>query len=499
MKLFLSTLYQETNSFSPCPTNLDQFRREKLSGGSAVLDEIRGTNLELAGMVEEIGRRFPGAAVVPGFYAWSVASGPVTDAAFAQITELMLAPLRRALPVDAVLLSMHGSLGRETGDDCEGEILARIRDLVGPGIPIAVALDSHAAVTGLMLGHADLLCGYRTYPHVDMAETGRRTVVALAAWLAGGRREKAVVRHWPAVIPVDNAQTDAGPMAQLMTELVALESDPGVLTVSAFGTHPWFDTADCGVTLVAYAPMHLAAKTGERLDQLLRQLWERRHEFISIGPEADEFFRRLSEWPGPIAAIDAGDVTTAGAPGDSTVMLRAALAAPGPKVLIPLVDSTAVAQAFAAGTGRTAEFTAGGAEDHAAYNARLSLRAKVLRLTSDPLQLKGAAFGGISLPLGPRALLQAGMVRLLVLSHASLFHDPELWRCVGEEPAKADVIVQKSHKLFRPAYAPMVGSVVTVDTRGCTDRRLSRLPYRRIRRPVFPLDPVNQLVTTTLA
>lgn len=488
MKIFLSTLYQETNSFSPVRTDLAQFRREKLLEGAAAVADARGANLELTGMLEEIPRQFPSAQACVGLHAWSVAAGPVDDDAFAELAERVLAPLRAARPVDAVLLSLHGSMGTASHDDAEGELLRRIRELVGPDVPLAVALDSHAAVTALMLRCASVLVGYRTYPHVDMADTGRRTVAALARWLAGGRRERAVVRRWPALIPVDNAQTDSGPMARLWAGFLACEDSGEALTLSIFCTHPWFDTVEHGVTLVAYARPENAARLGERMELLLREVWLQRDAFLLLCPTEGEFFARRREWPAPVAAIDAGDITTAGAPGDSTVLLRAARQAGGVRVLLPLVDLPAVDAAWAAGAGATVDFQLGAADDPAAYNARVPLRARVAALSDAPLRIHGAAFGGITLPLGPRALLEAGSLQVMVLRHGSLFHDPELWRSVGVEPGEADVIVQKSHKLFRPAYASIARSIVTLDTPGCTDRQLARLPYRRVRRPMFPLD-----------
>ncbi|MSU69771.1 MAG: M81 family peptidase [Opitutaceae bacterium] len=491
MKFFVAGLYQETNSFSPLPTDVAHFRREKLVEGAAVLEETRGSNLELAGMVEELARQFPAAEVVPGLHAWGVASGPMTDEAYAELSGRMLGLLHQALPVDAVLLALHGSMGSVSCDNCEGDLLERVRSLVGPTVPVAVSFDSHAVMTARILRHADILVGYRTFPHVDMAETGRRTVTALAAWLAGGRMERSMVRRWTAIIPVDNAQTDSGPMAQVIAALTALEQEKGVLTASVFCPHPWYDTPEHGVTLVAYTRPEAAPAVGKGLERILRNVWERRNEFVQTCPDVAEFFRRLPGLAQPVAAIDAGDVTTAGAPGDSTVILRAALAAGSPRVLSLLVDAPTVFAAWAAGDGQAREFSLGGSDDGAAYNARVPLRAEVRRLADGPVLLKGASFSGVRLDLGPRVLLRAGRVQLLVMRHASLFHDPEIWRSVGVDPAEADVVAQKSHKLFRPAYAGMVRSVVTVETPGCTDRRLSRLPYRKVSRPIFPLDEVQ--------
>ncbi len=491
MKFFLAGLYQETNSFSPARTDLELFRREKLIGGPEVLDEIKGSNLELAGMVEEIARRFPAAVVAPGLHAWGIASGPVEDAAFAELSDRILARLKAASPVDAVLLALHGAMASVSCEDCAGALLERVRLAVGPAVPIAVSLDLHAALSARILRQADVLAGYRTYPHVDQAATGRRVVAALAR---RGERDagwRPVTRRWPALIPVDNAQTESGPFRELAHTLEELDRDPEVLTASMFCAHPWFDTREQGATLLAYAAPGAAARVAEAMESALRRLWQRRSELLLPCPDAEGFFQGLPGRGRPVAAIDAGDITTAGAPGDSTVMLRAAIEAQTFHTLIPLVDAPTVAAAHAAGAGRPADFSPGGSDEPRAYNFRVPLRAEVERLIAEPVRLKGAAFGGMTLNLGPRALLRAGCVRLLVSSHSSWIHDPEFWRSAGVDPGAADVVVQKSHKLFQPAYAGIVREVVTVETPGCTDRRLSRLPYRRAPRPIFPLEEAD--------
>lgn len=488
MKFFVSGLYQETNSFCPVATDLDLFRREKLIEGVDLLQDIRGTNLELAGMVEEIERRFAGASIATGIHAWGVACGPLTPETFEGLSERTLARLQAALPVDGVLLALHGSMGSATTDDCEGELLSRVRRVVGEGIPIGVSLDFHAVVTSAMLRTADVLTGYRTYPHVDQAATGRRAVVALASLLKRGRAWKPVARRWPAIIPVDNAQTDLGPVTELADAVGALERLPGVLTASMFCSHPWFDTPDQGATLLAYADETGAELAEGTIEAALRRFWERRRELIVECPGPADFFQAASESRRPIAAIDAGDVTTAGGVGDSTEMLRAAIREKRLHTLIPIVAADAVERARLLGERTTEEFTVGVSDNPNAYNRRTPVTATVARLPTGPIRMSGPAFGGISIDPGPRALLQAGPVHLLAMQHASWFHDPELWRNAGIDPGAADVVVQKSHKLFRPAYARLIRSVTTVETGGCTDRRLDRLPFCRIQRPIFPLD-----------
>jgi microcystin degradation protein MlrC len=488
MKIFVSGIYQETNSFCPVRTEIGLFRREKLTEGDDIAVVTGGANLEIAGFFDELPRRFPGATVVPGIFAWGIAAGPLRDETFADLTGRLLTRLKKVLPVDAVVLSLHGSMAADSCDDCEGELLARIRKLVGRKPSIAVSLDFHAVITGKMVRNADLLLGYRTYPHVDMAETGRRTVAALAALVQSGRKFSPLFRRWPSILPVDNTQTDSGPMAELMGNLALWEKVPGVLTASVFCPHPWIDVREHGVTLMVYVANGSMTGMEQRMEEALRRVWARRGEFVTTCLKPDAFFSSVRLRARPVAAIDAGDVTTAGAVGDSTVILQAALVQNDCHTLVPLVDPDTVAEAWAAGNRARRLFYLGGSSEPGAYNTRLPLSAEVIRLTDQAVRFNGPAFGGMTFDFGRRALLDAGSVKILAVRHSSWLHDPEIWRSVGIEPADADVIVQKSHKLFRPAYANIVRRVETVDTPGCTDRQLTRFPFRHLPRPIFPLD-----------
>lgn len=499
MKIFISAVYQETNSFNPLRTDLELFRREQLWEGPEILERTRGANVEIAGFVEQLGRRLPQAEVVPGLMAWGIASGPVLDPTFAELKRRLLEHLERALPVDAVLLSLHGSMGSESCDNCEGEILAEVRRRVGPEIPIVVALDLHAVVTRRLLHEATILVTYRTYPHVDEAETGKRAVDALMSYLNTRTPISPIMMRWPAIVPVDHANTDAGPMRLVVENLATWEREGLALSASLACPHPWYDTPEHGLMLLGYAEAANRERLRLRMEQTLQTVWQRRSEFLSSCPGADEFFANVGEGPLPVAAIDAGDITTAGAVGDSTAMIREALKQDALRTLIPVVDPPTVLAAWAAGEGSTSEFAIGGTDEPGRYNSRIRIKATVRRLADGAVRFTGEAFGGMTVELGKRALLRIGSVDVLVLSHSSWLHDPALWRSVGVEPAEAHVIVQKSHKLFRPAYAEIVARIETVETPGCTDRRLSRLPYRKIPRPIFPLDDVTSATIESIA
>ena len=218
-----------------------------------------------------------------------------------------------------------------------------------------------------------------------------------------------------------------------------------------------------------------------------RLLWNSRQEFDVECPTAEGFFQRVEDHQKPILLVDSGDITSAGGAGDSTEILRSCLQQGlALRTVIPLVDPATVARAFVIGRGSRGRFGVGG-QDAAGYNQRVAVDARVLQLDSQPVRIKGPSFAGMSLDMGRRALLEIEPhINLLVAEYASFTHDPQTLRSMGLEPRACDIIVQKSHKLFRAAYADMAGSVVALDTPGYTDRNIRRLPFRRLPKDIYP-------------
>jgi microcystin degradation protein MlrC len=494
MKIFLSGLYQETNSFSPIRTDLETFRRGYLLTGEAIRSELKGTNTEIGGFYSALEKDGEPMEIIAGHAAWAVTSGPLKREALEELTEAMVEPLRQALPVDGVLLSLHGTLAADHLDDCEGWILGRIRDVVGPSLPIVCSLDFHAVVTNLMLKHADVLIGYRTYPHVDMGETGGRAARALLRLIRARPELETKFKRVPMILPVDHTETLTGPIADLMGCVRGWEDRTGVFSASAFCTHPWIDLKGHGVALLIYVEKGSLSVTDREIADAAKRVWRQRKMFFSECPGIKEFLASLDLKERPISVIDSGDITTAGGVGDSTVILRGILSLKDPpRTAIPIVDADALDKAWAAGEGGVVECTIGKGDGPGGYNSPVSLRGEVRRLSSQPIEVKGTSFAGIRMDTGRRALVETGKgVFLLVVEFSSMLNDPEIWRGVGLQPESLDLIVQKSHKLFRAAYADIHKAVVTVDTPGCTDRNISRLPFKRADHPIFPLDEIHE-------
>lgn len=493
LKIFLSGLYQETNTFCPVLTDLGFFQRAYLLQGHSIQRELVGTNTEIGGFYEALENLGNPVEVIPGLAAWAVASGPIKKETLEELVAMIIEPLKNSLPVDGVFLSLHGSLISEEHDDCDGLILEMVRKTVGFEVPVVCSLDFHAIVTERMLKNANILVGYRTYPHVDMGDTGRRAAFALIKLVSKKPQFEIIFKRVPMVLPVDNTETVEGPMADVMKTIIDWQKRPEVFNTSAFCTHTWVDVKGHGIALLAYVDISCLQEMERELSLLSDNIWARRMEFIQDYPDVEDFFARIDQYERPVAIVDSGDITTAGGAGDSTVLLRKVLSKKGQiKSAIPIVDAFTLEKAWAVGEGRTINCSVGGSDDENAYNLRVSIRAKVKRLSDKPFEIKGTSFSGMKLDVGRRALLQVEEnIFLMVIEFTSMMNDPEFWRSMGLEPESMDFIVQKSHKLFRAAYADIVNSDETVDTPGCTDRNVKRLPYTKINRPIFPLDDIN--------
>lgn len=488
MRIYAGGIIQETNTFCPNRTELDLFRRGYLLQGLDIEQQLSGTNTEFAGFFEYLGHE-PEVEVIPGLAAWAVASGVIEKGAFDFLCSSLIGILAEALPLDGVLLALHGSMVSEDVEDCEGEILRRVRLVVGPDVPIVCTLDYHACVTSAMVEVADVLVGFRTYPHIDFFDTGVRAAQALLSTVRRPIRAHKAYMKLPMILPVENTETAVGPMSTAMRMIESLDTEPGVLSASLFCPQPWVDVCENGVAVLVYSDSESVASAGAR--EVAGLIWSWRNEFIQRCPSTDELFQVLDESQRPVAIVDSGDITSAGGSGDSTELLRLFLSRDAKwRVIIPIVSSTATNRAFDIGLHNEGQIIIGsGAKGE--YNEAVCVAGRIAALSDARVRVGGTSFSGIEIDTGRRAVVEVdGGISILLCEHTSLIHDPEVLRSMGLAPESYDVIVQKSHKLFRPAYKDIVRSIVVLDTPGHTTMHLADLPFIRIKRPIFPLDAI---------
>jgi microcystin degradation protein MlrC len=485
-RIAVGQLAQETNHFNPIPTVEADFARGGIRRGPDLLHGWGGTRREVPGFLDVL--RAAGHVAVPTLAAWCpAAGGPVARATFEALLGAMLDALRAAGRLDGVLLALHGAMALEDADDAEAEILHRVRAAV-PGVPIGVTLDLHGHVTPAMLQPDVFFVAYREYPHIDMHETGERCARLLLETLAGRRRPVMALARRPMVVSPCGARTPDPPLADLCALARAAEAAGEALHVGLFPVQPWLDVPDLGFAVLVTAEGD--APAADRLaERIADAAWAMRRRFDPGLTPLEEAIRIGLASPGTTVIGDVGDAPTGGALADDAGVLRALIAAGAPAherpVLLTLHDAAAAAAAHAAGQAARCHFRLG----HAVTpGAPVEIEAEVAALHHGRFEMRDGGATGSGIDHGPSAVLRLGALRIAVRSAPGNEWDTATYRSLGLEPAAAAIVFVKSPAHFRSAYAPLAARILVADTPGPCRGDTARIPWRRVTRPLWPLD-----------
>ncbi len=474
----------ETNTFAPVKADFAAFEQAGgwpgLSRGREMFDAVEGVHLPITGAMEIFDRH--GHELVPLLWCAATPSAHVTEDAFERISEMLLMDLERALPVDGVYLDLHGAMVCEHLQDGEGEFLRRLRALVGNDLPVAVSLDLHANLTEAMVRHANVLEIYRTYPHVDMGETGARAAAHLLRLVETGDRWAAAFRRTEFVVPLNWGCTLVEPAKSLYARLPDLIADP-VSAVSLACGFPLADIAEMGPGLVAYA--HDQGAADSAADALLEVINESEAAFAGRIWDPDEAVaesvERAARANGPVILADTQDNPGGGGTGDSTGLLRALVEGRATGAVLGLLcDREAAAAAHTAGVGAELSLELGG-KSGAAGQAPFRGRYKVLALGDGRFTATGPMWHGSRMHLGPMALLEVGGVRVAVASKAMQAADQAMFRHLGVEPAGQSIMALKSSVHFRNDFQAIADSILVVAAPGPVYADPSQLDFRNLR------------------
>ena len=485
MRVLIGSLIQESNTFSPLKSDLSFFQAGCLVYDAASVDLMADKRTELSGFIA-VARR-AGVTLLPTLAAWAASGGPLDRAAFAFLAEEFLRRVRAACPVDGVLLALHGALVAEGAQDADGWLLAEVRRIVGPAVPIVATLDLHANITSRMVAAASALVGFRTYPHVDMYETGERAARLLITLVRDRVAPSMHLCKVPMLIPPENAQTTDGPLAELMAATVALDAQPGCLSASLFTVQPWLDVEElgCAALIVGDSSLsHWPAAAAE----LGWQLWERRHAFrVPLHTPDAAVAHALARPRGPIVLVDSADGVSSGAPGDSTAILRALLNVSTLRpALVTVVDPAAVRTAVQQ-HGRAITLSIGGGLDPARQHP-VEASGVARRVEAGRVTFSSGIGDGLSADMGTAAVLTVGAVQVLLMERPVPCYDPALYRAAGLEPGDAHIVVVKSPNNFRWAYRDIAREWLYVDAPGASTPRLDTLLFTHAQRPLFPIE-----------
>ncbi len=448
LRIGFGRLAQESNAFSPVPSTVADFRRTHWMEGEELLQACGSSgheapdftkNAELSGFVSAV-RRARDVEPVPLLSAWAVPGGPLAAESWTELRDRMLASIAAAGPLDGLFLVLHGALCAEGCEDPEGELLAAVRRQVGPDVKIAVVFDLHGQMTRLKVESVDLLTAYRTNPHRDHAKVGARTGRLLLRAVRGQIRPRIAWRSLPLLLAGGTTIDFLPTMRPLYRRMRRMERDPRVLYTSLFNCHVWNDHPDLGWSAVVVTDD--APDLGEELaEELAERAWAVKDVTPPEFPTAEEAVRqarsaRLARFFGTVCMCDASDIVGAGAPGESTALLRV-LHEQADDLLsyVPLRDAVTVDQLWDRPQDSVSEVTVGG-----------RLRPDM----SPPLPLTARMVSRHdSVAFGRRVVVSSRGVRLVLTEEAPLAMKPSFFKQVGLRPWAADVVVVKSLFPFR--------------------------------------------------
>lgn len=484
MRIAIAEIAQETDSFSPMVADIHDFEAFGLYHGPEILEKMQNVG-PLGGLLQVAAEQNQPIKWLPIIRAWAGAGGTITAPTLEYLTGRLISGLKESLPVDAVFLALHGAAASEREDDVEGHILSAVRDVVGDEIPVIVNLDHHANITQRMIQHATVLVGHETQPH-DTVASGRKTARILFSVLRGQMKPAMAWRKIPMITPQDQFLTSQGPMKEWFDLAREMEGRPGVIDVSPYPMQPWLDVAEGGWAVVVHTDndpelaQSLATEIAAKAWTLRDQFWKSDR----LAP-AEAVRQAVAADRGLIILSDTGDSVYGGAPGDSTVILKELLRQHIPCIaLLPIVDAAAVSAAIDAGVGAQITVDLGGKIDHL-FSQPVRVTARVAAVSKGvtlELQDRGAC------ELGRTALLEAGQLRIVALEQRTFaINHPTLYTHLGLEIGDAKMVVLKTASNFQ-FFSRWRAGLIRVDSPGMTQSDLTAFQWKRIPRPLYPLD-----------
>ena len=486
MRLVIARLNHETNAFSPVPTPLEAFEPQ---WGAAAYAAAHGSRTAMGAFLDLAA----GADVSTPLFAMANPSGPVDDAAYERMAAAVVDAVAQGC--DAVMLDLHGAMVTQTREDGDGDLLARVRAAT-PGVPIAVALDLHGNVTQRMIDNADIVVGFKTYPHVDMYETGQHAGRLLLRMLAGEIKPRLAWCRPPLLTHTLRSATAQGAMQHAVAAARRAE-EAGLLGVTIFAGFALSDTAAPCLSVVAMADGD-TARAAECAARIARDAWTDRGGFVyESEPLHDSIGRAkaLAGAPGsgPVLLLDHGDNCMSGGTCDDMDVLRAALEQGLDGILAgPLCDPEAVARMAEAGRGTRLAVHIGNKRPLASLGIRkepLVLEGVVQAVSDGRFTIEGPIYTGQTVTMGRTVLFDTGRARLVITERTQEPLDLGVFTCVGENATRCRFLLLKSRMYCRPVFEPLARAVVECDGRGVTSSDYGLFPFRRVERPVYPLDP----------
>lgn len=482
MRVFLATLGTETNTFASFPTGIDDFRRGLWVEGGAM---SIAPNPWIAPAQRWVARaEDAGWEVAESLHAFAEPAGVTVRSAYEDMRDRILADLAKAGPVDAIIMFLHGAMIADGYDDCEADFVARMRAQVGPKVRIGLELDLHAHIDQRLLDASDIIVFYKAYPHIDYAERADDLFTLMQRTLAG--EIEPVMALFDCKVMGLFPTTREGPMVQFVADMFAAEGKDDILSLSLNHGFPWADVPHAGAKMLAVADrdIEIARRAAEDFGRRFYAI--RAEATLPFVPLADAIAEAKRPGAKPLLLADTSDQTGGGAPGDTTYLIRALIDAGITNAVYgPLWDPLAVGICFSVGTGATLKLRIGGKyEPHS--GPCLDVEAEVLFIARDSYQDQ---LSNEQVPMGDVAVIRVSGIEILLNTRRVGVFSPTMFTRHGIRLDDKQVIGLKNLYKHRDVFAPLVRDQLFVATPGACPPDWASIPFQRVPRPLWPLDP----------
>ncbi|HYD76619.1 M81 family metallopeptidase [Ramlibacter sp.] len=480
MRVFSGGLATETNTFGPMPTGMASFKDRGYFAAGQHPDHM----FFFAGPLwaARLRGKENGWDLVEGMVAGAQPSGTTTRATYEALRDELLDDLRKALPVDMVLLGLHGAMVADGYDDCEGDLLRRVREIVGPGVVVGAELDPHNHLSAAMVGNADVLVAFKEYPHTDVLERALELVDLCAAKVRGEIAPVAAMVDCDMIVTM---HTSRDPARAFVDRIQSLEGQDRVLSISVTHGFAWGDVPDMGTKVLVYADGN-AAKAQQLARQLADELIGLREALTVRYPGIDEALDEALAFDGaPVVISDGADNPGGGAASDATFILQRLVERGIRNAAIgPFWDPVAARIAIEAGEGARLDLRIGGKVSPMS-GPPLDLACTVKAVRHEHMQ---TGLSNTPTAMGDCALVEHEGIEILLCSIRNQAMGSDLFTGIGCDLAAKKLIVVKSSQHFHASYSKIGRHVIYAAAPGSVTLDLSTLPYRKVRRPKWPLD-----------
>ena len=486
MKIGVGLIMQESDSFSPITTSLQNFKDYYYVKGKEILEKFKGTNHEIGGFIDIATKEH--FTPLYTIAANAVSSGPVESETLNYLIQEMLRYLDSGGDIDGFYMVLHGGMLVDEINDGSGMILHALREAIGEDIPIVASLDMHANITSLMVQNCNAIRVYHTFPHVDQRETGTIATEILLKIINKEITPKMSVCKIPMALPAEISTTNREPAKKIIKAMENIEKKSGIVSASFCHMQPWLDTptAGCSTVVISDGNKELAVKEARNLADLF---WSLRDDYLPplLKPE-DAIKKALSAQDGPFLLLEGADSPSAGAPGDGTNLLKVIMEMKIDKpTYFQIVDSEAVNHAIKAGLNATVTVSLGGKIDK--FSKPVKVTARVKTITDGVFKNIGPFNRGVETKMGRTVVLVKDKIYIVVNELPTLLIDSATYRSVGLRPEDAQIVCVKSTVI---AYGDTPKEILFLDTLGSSSPNLKGLPFKKIKRPFYPFDIMDE-------